>query len=105
RNLDIQLMPWFLFSDRKDVVFAEDLEFLVIDLYFRAPVLGNEYAVTFLDFERNALAALIHLAGPHRSDDRFRGLFLGGVGDDNPTPVNILFCEGLDQNASTQWFQ
>ena len=68
----------------EDVVRAQDLVFLVVDLDFGAAVLADQHAVALLDFKGNFLAVVVGLAGAERDDVAFLRFFLGGVGNDDP---------------------
>jgi hypothetical protein len=49
------------------------------------------------DYVASALAA--GAAGAHGDDFALLGLFLGGVGDDDPAPNRLLLLDTADQNA------
>src|SRR6266404_1505483 len=68
-NCFAAIILWFfslgleLFDHGEDVVGTHDFVFLAVELDFRAAVLADQHAITFLDFKGNFLAIVIGLAG------------------------------------------
>ena len=61
--------------------------------------LPNRIRVAGLDLGRDQLAVLGHLAFADRDDLALLGLFLGGIGNDDPALGLLLFLDPLHQNA------
>src|SRR5215813_9840604 len=82
-----------------DVGLLHDQELLAVDLDLGARPLAEQDAVADLEVDRDELAAFV---APARADsDHFalRGLFLGGIGNDDPA-CRLLFCvDALDHDA------
>src|SRR4029453_4536059 len=98
--------PWdlleSLLEDGEDVFLAQDQVVVAVDLDLVAGVLAEQDAVTGLHVERDALAAVVDLAGAHRDDLRALGLFLGGVGDDDPADLLLALFLALDEDSVMQ---
>src|ERR1043166_3152433 len=98
------MFPFALIHNAEDVVLAHDEIVFPVDLDFRATKLADEHLVALLDFEGNLLAAVIGLTRADGNDFALLGLFLGGIGDDNPAFLRFLLFQWLDQNAVSNWF-
>src|ERR687891_496969 len=98
--------PWdpveSLLEDGEDVFLAQDQIVVAVDLHFVAGVLAEQDAVAGLDVEGNALAAVVDLPGADRDDLGALGLFLGGVGDDDPADLLLALFVALDEDAVMQ---
>ena len=81
-----------------EVVGAVHLEFL-------ARVLAEEDLVAGLHADGDQLAVVVGLAGADGDDFAHRGLFRGGVGDDDAAGGFTLFLEPLDDHAVVQGTQ
>ena len=66
-----------------DVGLLHDQEFLAVDLDLGARPFAEQHAVADLDVDRDELAALVAAARADGDDFALRGLFLGGVGNDD----------------------
>ena len=73
-----------------------------VDRHFRAAVLADKDLVALLDLERNDLALVGDPALAGLDDLGFLGLFLGGVGDDDASPLDFLFFQPLQKNTVMQ---
>ena len=89
-------------DDREDFVLAHDEVFLAIELDLLARVLAEQDEVAGLDVERDALAVVLRLAVAGGDDLALLGLFLGGVGDDDPADFLFAFLDALDDDAVVQ---
>src|SRR6188474_3942689 len=72
-----------LFENAHDVGLLHDQEILAVDLDLGARPFAEQDAVADLDVDRDQLAGLV--AAPRADGDHFalRGLFIGGVGNDD----------------------
>src|SRR2546422_7396053 len=98
------MLPFALFNDAEDVILAHDEICVSVDLDFSATELTDEHLVALLDFEGNLLAAVIGLTRADGNDFAFLGLFLGGIGDNNPALLRLPLFQRLDQYAVSDWF-
>ena len=64
--------------------------------------LPNRMSVAGLDVERDALAVVLDLAVAGGDDLALLGLFLGGVGDDDPADLLFAFLDALNDDAVVQ---
>src|SRR5215468_967644 len=82
-----------------DVGLLHDQELLAIDLDLGAGPLAEQHAVADLEVDRDELAALVAAARADGDHFALRGLFLGGIGNDDPA-CRLLFCvDALDHDA------
>ena len=86
-------------DDTEDVVFANQLVLLTIDLHLGAAVGAEENHVADGDFERSRITCVVLLARAERDDLSLLGLFLGGVWDDDTTTDLFFFLEMLHEHA------
>jgi hypothetical protein len=91
-------------DDCEQVVGAENLVLLAVQLDFRAAVFGDEHAVALLDFKGDFLAFVVGFARAERDDDAFLGLFLGGIGDDDAALFGFLLFDGLNEETISEGF-
>src|SRR6266849_651909 len=87
------------FDDAHDVALLHDQEILTVDLDLGAGPLAEQHAVADLEVDRDQLAGLIAAAGADCQDLALRGLFLGGVGNDDAAGGLFLGIDALDDNA------
>src|SRR5271156_4464963 len=85
-------------QDAEDIVLAQHLVGGAVDLDFGAAVLADEHAVADFDFEGLLLAFVIDLARADGDDFRLLGLFLGGVGNDDPAAFDFSLFERLHEH-------
>src|SRR5690606_10288130 len=83
----------------QDVGFLHDDQVFAVDLHFAARPLAEQDAVASLQLQGDELAVFVTDAGAHGDDFAFLGLFLGGVGDDDPALGLGFFFNALDQHA------
>src|SRR5215510_9792972 len=76
-----------------DVGLLHDQEFLIVELDLGARPFAEQHAVADLEVDRNQLAGLVAAARPDGNHLTLRGLFLGGVRNDDAAP-GLLF--GVD---------
>src|SRR5262249_5933563 len=69
-----------------------------VDLDLGAGPLAEQHAVAGLHVQRDQLAGLVAAAGADRHDFALRGLFLGGVGDDDAAGGLLLGVDALDDD-------
>src|SRR5690348_12775393 len=86
-------------QDRQDVGLAQDQHVLAVQLEFGAAVLGEEDFVALLHLQRLAVALVGELAGANGDDGALLGLFLGGVGDNDPALGDFFLLRRLDDHA------
>ncbi len=60
---------------------------------------AEQHAVADPDIDRNELAGLVAAAGAHGDNLALRGLFLGGIGNDDAASGLFLGINALDDNA------
>ena len=80
-------------DDPQDVAFLHDDQVFARDLDLGARPFAEQDAVAGLDVQRIDLAVFVAGTGAHGNDHTLGGLFLGGIGDDDP--ARGLFI-GLD---------
>src|SRR5262249_28333106 len=85
-----------------DVGFLHDQKVFAFDLDLSSRPLSVEDRVADLDAHRRQLAVLIASARPGRDDLALLGLFLGGVGNDDPALGLGLAVQGLDHDPVLQ---
>src|ERR1044071_1674003 len=91
-----------LLDDAEDVVLAQTQVLFAVDFHFRARVLAEEHGVAGFHVELSDLAVLEDLAVADGNDLALNRLFLGGVGDDDPTLAFLFFLDPLDDHAVLQ---
>ena len=72
-----------LVEDAHDVALLHDQEILAVDLDLGAGPFAEQHAVADLEVDRDELAGLVAAARADGDDLALRGLFLGGVGNDD----------------------
>ena len=72
---------------------------MAADLHFGAGVLAEEDAVALLHLQGGGLSVFIEAAVTDCDDLALLGLFLGGVGDDDPALHLLAFVEPLHEDA------
>src|SRR5215217_7811457 len=85
-----------------DVAFLHDQQLVAVELDLGAGPLAEQHPVAGLDAHRRQLALVAAGARPDGQDLALHGLFLGGVGDDQPTLGLRLFLDALDDDAVVQ---
>ena len=83
RTLRSLLLGHRLVEHAHDVGLLHDQELLAIDLDFGPRPLAEQHAVADLDVDWDKLASLVAAAGADSNDLALRGLFLGGVGNND----------------------
>ena len=77
---------------------------LAVDLDFGAAVLADEDVVALLDGEGDASCRRRRvLPVPRATTFAFLGLFLGGVGNDDPALFDFFFFERLARARGRRW--
>src|SRR5689334_9774153 len=101
-----QCPPWdrveSLLENGEDVFLAQDQVILAVDLDLVTGVLPEQDAIPGLHIQRNALAALIDLAGTDRDDLGPLGLLLGRVGNDDAADLLLALFLALDEDTVVQ---
>src|SRR5271156_1365359 len=87
----------------ENVVFAQNQVLIAFDLDFTAGIFAEQDTVPSLHIGRQQLAIFRRFALAHRNYDSLLGLFLGGIGDDNPALGLFFFLDPLYQNPVSQW--
>src|SRR5579872_2539244 len=90
------------FNHGEDFVFAHDEIFLAIELDLLAGVLAEQDEIAGFDVQRNPLAVVFRLAVAGGNHFALLGLFLGGVGDDDPADFLFAFFDTRDDDAVVQ---
>src|SRR5690606_12798828 len=85
-----------------DVAFLHDDEVLAIELDLGAAPLAEQHAIAGLDVEGDDLAAFVAGAGAHGNDHALGGLFLGGIGDDDPALGLFFTVYATDDHTVVQ---
>src|SRR4051794_10975481 len=91
-----------LLEHAHDVAFLHDQQLVAVELDLGAGPLAEQHPVADLDAHRRQLALVAAGAGSDGQDLALHGLFLGGVGDDQPTLGLRLFLDALDDDAVVQ---
>src|SRR5689334_505596 len=85
-----------------DVGLLHDQEILAVELDLGARPFAEQHAVADLEVDRDQLAGLVAAARAHGGDFALRGLFLGGVGDDDAALGLLFGVDALDHDAVMQ---
>src|SRR5437899_8186391 len=91
-----------LVENGEDVFLAHDEVLLVIDLDLGARVLPEQDLVAGLHVEGDLLAVVADLAAADGDHFGFLRLLLGGIGNDDPTLLDLFLLEPLDEDAVMQ---
>src|ERR1700716_3605940 len=82
-----------------DVALLHDQELLTVELDLGAGPLAEQHAVADLEVDRDQLAGFVTAARTDCRDFALRGLFLGGVRNDNAASCLLFGVDALDHNA------
>src|SRR5437764_9603749 len=88
---------------REHVRLAQEQVLLVVDLEFRAGVLGKQDALALVHIQRLQLTRVETPPGAHGLHDALLRPLLGRVGEHDPALGRLFAGEGLDQDPITQW--
>src|SRR5205814_10508666 len=94
--------PPLLFDLSQHLFLTHDEVLVAVNLDFLAGVLAEQDDVARLDVERRDLAVLFDFALASGDDLALLGLFLGGIGDDDPADFLFAFFEALNNDAVVQ---
>src|SRR6202140_3451274 len=86
-------------EDTHDVALLHDQRLLAVDLDLGTGPFAEQPAVAYLEVDRDQLAIFITAARTDRSDFALRGLFLGGVRNDDAASCLLFGVDALDHNA------
>src|SRR5712671_5605088 len=86
-------------EDAHDVAFLHDQQFLTIEFDLGAGPLAEQHTVADLKIDRDQLAHLVAAARADRGDFALRGLFLGGVRNDDAALGLFFGVDALDHDA------
>src|SRR5260221_6692169 len=85
-----------------DVALLHDQEVLAVELDLGARPLAEQHAVADLEVDRDQLAGFVTAARTHRGDFALRGLFLGGVRNDDAALGLFFGFDSLDHDTVMQ---
>src|SRR6267154_791170 len=85
-----------------DVALLHDEEVLAVELDLGARPFAKQHAVADLEVDRDQLAGFVTAAGSDRCDFALRGLFLGGVGNDDAALGLFFGFDSLDHDTVMQ---
>src|ERR1700692_2572593 len=85
-----------------DVALLHDQEFFAVELDLGARPFAEQHAVADLEVDRDQFAGLVAAARADRGDLTLRGLFLGGVRNDNAALGLLFGVDTLDHDAVMQ---
>src|ERR1700688_3631260 len=85
-----------------DVALLHDQELLTVELDLGARPFAEQHAVADLEVDRDQLAGFVAAARADRGDLTLRGLFLGGVRNDNAALGLLFGVDTLDHDAVMQ---
>src|SRR6516164_2963723 len=85
-----------------DVGFLHNHQFLAVDLDFGARPFPEKHSVSGLDVERMHLSVFPAGTRPDSDDLALHRLFLGGVGNDDPSGRLRLLLDAPDEHAVVQ---
>src|SRR6266508_3238443 len=91
-----------LLENGEDVFLAQDEILLVVDLDLGARVLPEQDLVAGLHVEGDLLAVVADLTVADGDHFGFLRLLLGGIGNDDPTLLDLFLIEPLDEDAVMQ---
>ena len=74
-------------------------QFLTIELDLGARPLAEQHAVTHLDVDRNQLAGFVTAARTNGDDLALRGLFLGGIGNDDAASGFVFGINAFEHDS------
>src|SRR5262249_1117525 len=86
-------------ENAENVALFHDEKIFAIDLHFASRPLAEQDAIANLHIERNSLARFIASAGTDGDHFALLGLFLCGVGDDDPARSLCFFLNALHDNT------
>jgi hypothetical protein len=89
-------------KDGEDVFLGQNEQFIAINFDFRATPLADDDGVALLDLEGGALAAIEQTPVADGDHLGLLGLFLGGLGQEDPTGGFLLCIHTLKQNLVSQ---
>src|SRR6056297_2056542 len=89
----------------QDVRFLHDHQLFAVERHFRARPLSEENPVARLHAHLDQFARILAGAVTGCDDLAFRGLFLGGVGDDQTALGRIIRLDAADQHTVMQRFE
>jgi len=90
------------FDDSQYFVLAHDEVLFPIKLDLLSRVLPEQDQVAGFHVKRNALAVVLRLAVAGGDNFALLGLFLGGVGDDDPADFLFAFLDSRNDDAVVQ---
>src|SRR5712671_2568870 len=82
-----------------DVAFLHDEQFLTVELDLVARPLAEQHAVADLEVDRDQLAGFVSAARTNGGDFALRGLFLGGIGNDDAASGFVFGINAFDHDA------
>src|ERR1700737_693163 len=85
-----------------DVALLHDQEVLAVELDLGARPFAEQHAVADLEVNRDQLATFVTAARADRGDFALRGLFLGGVRNDDAAPGLCFGVDTLDHDTVMQ---
>src|SRR3954449_8243605 len=91
-----------LLEHAHDVAFLHDQQLVAVELDLGAGPLAEQHPVAGLDAHRRQVALVAAGTRADGQDLALHGLFLGGVGDDQPALGLRLFLDTLDDDAVVQ---
>src|SRR5690242_4128971 len=88
-----------VFQHAHDVGLLHDQELLAVDLDLGAGPLAEQHAVADLEVDRDQLAGFVAAARTNGGDFALRGLFLGGIGNDDAAGGFVFGINAFDHDA------
>src|SRR6266849_3028458 len=85
-----------------DVALLHDQEVLAVDRDLGARPFAEQHAIPGLELDRDQLAGFVAPAWTYRGDLALRGLFLGGVGNDDAAFGLFFGLDSLDHDTVMQ---
>src|SRR5579864_8542620 len=92
-------------DDGQDVGLAQDQQVILVELEFRARILGEQDAFALFDIRQDALASIENAAGANCQHFPLLGLFFGGIGQDDAALGDLLAFEWLDYHPVAEGAQ
>src|SRR2546423_11091488 len=86
-------------EDAHDVAFLHDQEILTVELNLGAGPLAEQHAVADLEVDRDQLPGIVAAARTNGGDFALRGLFLGGIGNDDAASGFVFGINAFDHDA------